>query len=63
MVKCVSCEKKTHISLSCRCGKSNLCVSCVSWLVHDCTLNKLNENRDKIKKNNPEVRGEKISKF
>ncbi len=63
MVKCLNCNKRTHITFDCKCGLQTLCITCKSAELHDCKFDYKEEHKIKLKKENPQIIQDKIIKL
>ena len=60
MPKCSKCGKKTHILFECKCDLKDLCITCKAPEVHDCKFNYKEEQKNKLKKDNPIISLDKV---
>lgn len=63
MAKCVFCNKRTHITFSCKCELIDLCIKCKTPEDHKCNFDYKEEQKNKLKEENPQVIKDKISRM
>ncbi len=59
---CRECRKKTIILVSCKCSEQ-FCIKCRYPEDHGCKFNYSENGKEQLRKENPSVVGEKISKI
>ena len=62
MKKCLNCNKKTMISIECKCNKF-FCLKCRTPEIHNCNFDYKKDGKSKIEKNNPKIINKKIEKI
>jgi len=63
-MRCQFCGKKAGLlTFACKCEFTDLCVKCRFPDIHDCKYDRISENKERIKKENPQTVPTKLDKI
>ena len=61
-IRCPICKKKSHLSFKCKCGKE-FCIRHRYPEEHSCSYDKVKEQLEQLKKDNPKIVPSKLDKI